>query len=81
VIELEGMTMTRILLDASLADRLKASQDALELCHPSGEVVGHFTPIQKPKIAVPFPEDEIKKSKQKTGGRALADILADLEKR
>jgi hypothetical protein len=73
--------MTRILVDASLARKLKASHDAIELCDPSGEVVGHFTPIQKLKIAVPFSEDEIKKSKQKAGGRSLADILSDLGKR
>jgi hypothetical protein len=73
--------MTRILLDASLAGKLKASHAAVELCDPSGEVVGHFTPIRKLTIAIPFSEDEIKKSKQKTGGRSLADILSDLEKR
>jgi hypothetical protein len=72
--------MTRILLDANLAGQLKSSPGAIELCDPSGEVVGHFTPIRKPKMAVPFSEDEIKKSKQKPGGRPLADILADLNK-
>lgn len=72
--------MTQILLDANLAQRLKAAANPLDLCDPDGEVVGHFTPVQKPKIKVPFSEEEIKKSKQKTGGRPLADILADLEK-
>ena len=73
--------MTRLLLDADLARQLKASPDALELSDPTGEVVGHFMPVGKHKMAVPFSEDEIKKSKAKTGGRPLADILADLEKR
>jgi hypothetical protein len=72
--------MTRILLDANLASQLKASPDAVELCDPSGEVVGHFTPKPQPKLTIPFTEEEIKKSKQKTGGRSLAAILADLEK-
>jgi hypothetical protein len=72
--------MTQILLDANLARQLKTAADPVELCDPAGEVVGHFTPVPRPKIKVPFTEEEIKKSKQKTGGRSLADILADLEK-
>jgi len=72
--------MTRILLDAAIARKLKASTDALELCSPDGEVVGVFTPSKKPALTVPFTEDEIRKSKEKAGGRPLADILSDLEK-
>ncbi len=72
--------MTRILLDAKLAGELKAAANALELCDPAGAVVGHFTPIGKPKFVVPFSEEEIEASKKKKGGRPLADILADLEK-
>ncbi len=72
--------MTRILLDAKLARQLKTSSESMELCDPDGDVVGHFTPVKKPKIAIPFSEEELKRSKQKSGGRPLADILADLEK-
>jgi hypothetical protein len=72
--------MTQILLDANTARRLKASTNAMELCSPDGEVVGLFTPIKKPTITVPFSEDEIRKSKEKGGGRPLADILSELEK-
>jgi hypothetical protein len=76
----EKTIMTRILLDANLARQLKASTDSLELCDPNGYVVGHFMPIQKPRIAIPFSEEEIQTSRRKPGGRPLADILADLEK-
>ena len=72
--------MTQIRLDANLAHQLQASGAPLELCDPSGAVVGHFTPVKKPKIEVPFTEDEIKRSKQKPGGRPLSEILAGLEK-
>ncbi|MSQ96625.1 MAG: hypothetical protein EXR98_19025 [Gemmataceae bacterium] len=72
--------MTQILLDANLARQLKSSANPLELCDPSGAVVGVFTPVIKAKIATPFTEEEIQKSKQKKGGRPLADILLDLEK-
>lgn len=71
--------MTRIVLDAKLAQQLKHTS-AAELCDPTGEVVGHFMPAKKPSISIPFTEEEIRASKQKTGGRPLADILADLEK-
>jgi hypothetical protein len=74
------MTMTRILLDANLARQLKTSDAAIELCDPEGGVLGHFTPVPKRPIVIPFSEEDIKRSKQKSGGRPLADILADLEK-
>ena len=76
----EHTIMTQILLDASLARQLKTSAAPLELCDPNSNVVGFFTPAKKSKLEIPFSEDEIQKSKKKTGGRSLADILADLEK-
>ena len=72
--------MTQILLDANLARQLKSSAKPLELCDPSGTVVGVFTPVSKSKMATPFTEEEIQNSKQKKGGRPLADIFADLKK-
>ena len=72
--------MTRVRVDENLASQLAASPGPLELCDPNGKVVGRFTPITPSKIEIPFTEEEIQKSKQKKGGRPLADILADLEK-
>ncbi len=76
----EKPMMTQIRLDANLALQLKASSAPLELCDPKGNVVGLFTPVKKPKIEIPFTEEEIQKSKQKKGARPLPEILADLEK-
>lgn len=74
--------MTRILVDANLARQLKESAQTVELCDPNGEPFGQFIPKKGPsKIVVPFTEEEIQASKDKPGGRPLADILADLEKR
>jgi hypothetical protein len=73
--------MTRLLLDAKLANELKGAPESIELCDPTGEVVGHFTPVKKGKITVPFTEEEIYESKRKKGGRSLAEILTDLEKK
>jgi hypothetical protein len=74
--------MTQAFLDAGLAQqlKLKTAPSALELCDPNGMVVGLFTPVKKAKIAVPFSEEEIERSKKEVGGRPLAEILADLEK-
>ncbi len=73
--------MSQITLDAVLAQQLKTAQGPLDLCGPGGELLGQFTPALKSKIKVPFTEEEITRSKQKPGGRPLADILSDLEKR
>ena len=72
--------MTRIHIDTNLARQLKSSQGSLELCDPSGDLVGHFVPITKARFRPPFTEEEIRNAKQEPGGRALAEILADLEK-
>ncbi|MBI3823136.1 MAG: hypothetical protein HY289_10720 [Planctomycetes bacterium] len=72
--------MTQIRLDAHLAQQLQTAPAPLELCDPNGKIVGHFTPLTKARIEVPFSEDEIRQSKQEKGGRPLADILADLGK-
>ena len=79
-LNMEYSIMTQILLDANLARQLKSSAAPLELCDPNSNVVGFFTPAKKSKFEIPFSEDEVQKSKKKTGGRSLADILADLEK-
>ena len=74
--------MTRILVDANLASQLKASSQSVELCDPSGVPFGQFVPAKKkPKIELPFTEEEIQASENQPGGRSLAEILADLEKR
>ena len=73
--------MTRILLDANLVRQLRLSSETVELCDPSGQMVGHFVPIQKPPHEIPFTEEEIQLAEQQTGGRRLVDILADLEKK
>ncbi len=74
--------MTRILIDANLARQLKESTQTVELCDPSGMPVGQFVPAKKyGKYDIPFTEEEIAASKNQPGGRPLADILAELEKR
>ena len=70
--------MTQLMLDAGLAQQLKATTDSLRLCAPDGTIVGLFTPSSRLKI--PFTEEEIQQAKQAKGGRPLSDIHADLER-
>ena len=72
--------MNHFRLDAQLASLLQALPEPVKLCDPTGVIVGHFTPVKKGKYEVPFTDEEISASKQKPGGRPLADILADLER-
>ena len=73
--------MTRMLLDADLANRLQTAHQPVELCDPKGTVVGTFFP--KPvndlyrTVRVPFTQEELDRAAQEPGGRSLARIRAD----
>jgi hypothetical protein len=77
--------MTRLLLDAELAGRLGGATEHLQLCDPSGKFLGIFVPAPPRDLyraeSVPFTEEELDAAEKETGGRSLAAILADLEKR
>ena len=57
----------------------------LEVCGPSGKVLGHFVPAIAPSeyagVEPPVSEEELDRREREGGGRPLAAILADLEKR
>jgi hypothetical protein len=77
--------MSRIVIDATLPEKLLTLVQPVELCDGGGRVVGRFVPIVdatrfaelRPQIS----EKEIARRKCEGGGRTLAKILADLEKR
>jgi hypothetical protein len=76
--------MSRITIDASLPDKLLALTHPVELCDARGQVVGRFTPVLAGRFEGVEPqisEEEIQRRKQEGGGRKLAEIMADLEKR
>ena len=50
--------MTRITLDAATADKLQAADHPVEVCDPSGKVIGRFTPAFDPSEWEPW-EPEI----------------------
>ncbi len=77
--------MTRIVVDPETRAKLADARQALLLCDESGQVLGQFIPsrdqsgrqLMEPQIG----EEEIERRLREGGGRALAEILADLEKR
>ncbi len=78
--------MNRVIVDPTTLNQLRSARQILELCDDSGQVVGHFVPIVdrsayeglEPQIS----EEELdRRMRTETGGRSLADILADLEKK
>jgi hypothetical protein len=56
----------------------------VELVDLEGCRLGTFTPVDKKSlyqdVEIPFTEEEIRRFAAETGGRTLAEILADLEK-
>jgi hypothetical protein len=73
--------MSRITLDRDTLAKLMAEKGPVEVCDPSGVVVGRFAPNgghqKEPKIS----EEELARREVAGGGRTLAEIMADLRKR
>lgn len=77
--------MNRVVVDPATLARLQHARQTLELCDDSGRVVGRFVPTVdhsecaelEPRVS----EEELDRRERAGGGRPLANILADLEKR
>jgi hypothetical protein len=77
--------MTRLLVDAELRSKLCDSRQTVELYDEAGKLLGYFYPAADPADyarAIPrVSDEELRRRVRQGGGRPLADILADLEKR
>jgi hypothetical protein len=74
--------MTSVVIDAAMRNRLRNLTEAMQFIDESGRVLGHFLPI--PEAVNPEPqisEEEIQRRLGEGGGRTLAEIMADLERR
>ena len=78
--------MGKLVVDATLHEKLQQAADALELVSPDGRTLGYFMPAElsaewlQPTIS----EEELdrrEKEVREKGGRTLSEIMADLEKR
>ena len=77
--------MDRITVNKNTADSLARSRKPSELCDSSGRVLGYFRPAADLRIHdetdIPVTEEELDHRSKTEGGRTLAEIMADLEKR
>ena len=77
--------MTKILIDPATAGQLSGIETTVELCDPSGNLLGYFSPKVDPslydQVEIPISEDELDRRQQSGGGRPLKNIIRDMESR
>jgi hypothetical protein len=82
---MKGLAMTKVIVDQATLSKLHHLAEPLEFCNESGRTLGYFSPAVDrslyDKVKVPFTDEELDRFEQELGGRSLAEILADLEKR
>ncbi len=79
--------MTKITLDQATLAKLNDLRERVEFCNEAGHTLGYFEPVPSrdrslyERVEAPISEDELRRREQELGGRTLAEILADLEKK
>jgi hypothetical protein len=78
-------TMTQIVLDANVARRLNALSQPVELCDPSGQVLGRFIPLlnaaEWEPLSPDISEEELKRRSTSDEKRyTTAQVLAHLDR-
>jgi hypothetical protein len=75
--------MTQIILDASLASKLNDIIHPVELCDPSGRVMGRFVPLIDPSewepVSPEATEEELDRREQSTEWYSTEEVLAHLK--
>jgi hypothetical protein len=77
--------MNTVILEPNTLTQLRQAAQVMEIRDAAGQVVGHFVPAldsaARSKAEPRIGEEELQRREQAGGGRPLADILADLEKK
>jgi hypothetical protein len=77
--------MTKMVVNPEISEELRRIHEQTELYDESGDLIGYFTPgIDKSVYAgvePPISDEELRRRAEKGGGRTLAEIMADLERR
>jgi hypothetical protein len=75
--------MTRIVLDEILRQKLLGLRQPVEVCEPSGKVVGRYTPVSEPtattSVEPQLSEEELQRREQESE-YTTDEVLARLEK-
>ncbi len=76
--------MTKLVIDSLMESQLRGKRDSLELVNGAGRLIGYFTPVdlqlESMPTEVPFSASQLDRREQESGGRSLAEIMADLER-
>lgn len=77
--------MNRIVVNQSAIEQFRGQSKACAVFDTAGKKLGYFLPevdaSQFEGTEPPFSRDELRHADAEQGGRKLADILADLERR
>jgi len=75
--------MSIIIVQDPLKKAFAAAEAPIEVCSSDGHLLGYFTPAKERKLNLDpgISDAEIERRFATGGGRHLADILRDLEKR
>ena len=81
--------MPSVVLDPEALAQLRQADGLVEIRDQAGQLVGYFTPPREhaPKVSsykdvnVPFTDEDLDRFESEPGGRALDQILKDLEKK
>jgi hypothetical protein len=72
--------MIRIVVDESVKNQILLAWEACEVVDAAGNRLGSFMP-EYSGYECPYSDEELERIEEKGGGRPLADIMRDLEKR
>jgi hypothetical protein len=74
--------MTKVIIDANTRKKFRNLAEDMQFTDQEGKVLGSFTPAAKNSRSEPqIGEEEIQRRLREGGGRSLAEIMSDLEKR
>ena len=77
--------MVKLTIDQDTRTKLRDLKERLQLCDETGKVLGYFQPVVDPTlyegVDSEISEEELDRRSKEGGGRPLAEILDDLEKR
>lgn len=77
--------MTRVVLDSASEAQFANVTGRVEVCSGAGRILGFYLPVADPALYdqhwSPFTSQQLDEFEREPGGRSLAEIISDLEKR
>jgi hypothetical protein len=77
--------MAKMVVNAEISERLRNAQGQVDLYDETGKLIGYFISEADKSfyasVEVPIADEELRRRAEKGGGRALTEIMADLERR